>query len=1354
MEIGINMGENAPPVADNPLPETLPGPIPPLPKKRCPKGTRKNRKGDCVPNAVPNAVSNPARVPDAIPVVLVHEDTGLAIPVSSRIANCPKGSRRNRKGKCMTPEELVVPEVVPATEPVAEPPLVVEAPPAPPAPIDKPGKTGKNAFLNEKERFEVEQHRESSKTSAEESSPEIHDLLYPDLNDFFFQQKIARRKEFHETQFDGTIYDIAKQSDRMCDSKFELMPHQLFVKNFLSAQTPYNSLLLYHGLGTGKTCSAIGIAEEMRQYMMQVGIRDKILVVASPNVQANFRAQLFDESKLEQVFHPTNPGEFHWKLDTCVGESLLREIDPTGLRNVPREKIVSNITTIIHTWYEFMGYGQLANYITQTTKVKAESGYTEDERRAIELKKIRNTFNHRFLLIDEVHNITQTENNKLQTTGALLMQVVKHATSMRLLLLSATPMFDNYKEIIWLTNLMNANDKRSLLDVSDIFDANGEFREPSTPGGEGGREWLARKLTGYVSYVRGENPYTFPFRIYPDVFAKDRTFVSGIAYPSLQVNERPVPAPLKHIRVYLHTIRENTYQKRAYQYLVKSIRHTMQTDDMQQFELLQKPIECLNIAYPQGEVMSERDLPYSREMAASLIGEAGFHRIMTYRDKGVPVKQQFEYKPGVVEKFGRVFSPEKLPMFSQKMAEIGDLVRKSDGIILIYSQYLDGGVVPMALALEEMGFAKFGTSAQTQSLFRQPPVEAVDAITMLPKSQMPNPADFQPAKYMMITGDKMYSPNNAADIAYAKLPENRDGSKVKVILISKAGSEGLDFKHIRQIHILEPWFNMNRLEQIIGRGVRNQSHCALPFEQRNVQIYLHATRFEDDDEEPADLYVYRLAEKKSLQIGKVSRLLKTVAVDCILNIGQSNMTAEKLAQVAANQRVEIQLSTRERIRFRVGDQPFTDICDYMDTCEVSCRAPETSASASSARITATYTPDIVESNESIIAKRIRDLYREHHVYKRGALIRSINLRRVYPIEHIFQTLSKFLQNTHEWLVDKYGRNGYLVNHGEYYVFQPVEIGDERASVFERAVPVDYKRESVSLEIPKQLPLDPLRGKTEPALVPVATSRTFAEILQGIIANHAITEQFREVKGGDKDWYRNCSHVMDHLIEKYHLSRDVISQYVVEHSIDEMPFAEKRVLVETIWGAPPEWTPGNKYEQWVFDYLDKKRVVNASQTRQGILLANGSEVVLLVRSLDASEWMEGEESDFRDFKDDLREKHNVSKTRLHRIIGYIVDFKEKEMIFKFKDITLTRNKLGARCDSAGKADIIKMLNSVVGDVYTQENTATLFQPKLCVILEILLREYTRTAKNQRVYFLTPEQSIVGEITRYSSSQTKE
>ena len=66
------------------------------------------------------------------------------------------------------------------------------------------------------------------------------------------------------------------------------MPHQNFVRNLLSFNTPYNSLLLFHGLGTGKTCSAIGICEEMRNYMKQVGSKRPIIVVAAPNVQDNF----------------------------------------------------------------------------------------------------------------------------------------------------------------------------------------------------------------------------------------------------------------------------------------------------------------------------------------------------------------------------------------------------------------------------------------------------------------------------------------------------------------------------------------------------------------------------------------------------------------------------------------------------------------------------------------------------------------------------------------------------------------------------------------------------------------------------------------------------------------------------------------------------------------------------------------------------------------------------------------------------------------------------------------------------------------------------------------------------------
>ena len=146
-----------------------------------------------------------------------------------------------------------------------------------------------------------------------------HEYLYPNLNDPQFNIKIAEKKEFNDTKYDGSIYDIEEQAEKLCNSDFELSTNQMFVRNFLSFQTPYNSLLLYHGLGTGKTCSAITVAEEMRNYLNQLGINQRILIVASPNVQENFKLQLFDERKLKLV-------DGLWNLRACTGNKYLKEI--------------------------------------------------------------------------------------------------------------------------------------------------------------------------------------------------------------------------------------------------------------------------------------------------------------------------------------------------------------------------------------------------------------------------------------------------------------------------------------------------------------------------------------------------------------------------------------------------------------------------------------------------------------------------------------------------------------------------------------------------------------------------------------------------------------------------------------------------------------------------------------------------------------------------------------------------------------------------------------------------------------------------------------------------------------------
>ena len=146
--------------------------------------------------------------------------------------------------------------------------------------------TMEDGQLNNKKMLEIEKQN-----SVDILKDTDYSFLYPSLDDTQFNLKISERKEFHDTRYDppdngGTIEEI---SDKLCNADIELAPHQMFVRNFLSFHTPYNGLLLYHGLGSGKTCSAISVAEEMRNYLKQMGTTQRILVIASPNVQDNFK---------------------------------------------------------------------------------------------------------------------------------------------------------------------------------------------------------------------------------------------------------------------------------------------------------------------------------------------------------------------------------------------------------------------------------------------------------------------------------------------------------------------------------------------------------------------------------------------------------------------------------------------------------------------------------------------------------------------------------------------------------------------------------------------------------------------------------------------------------------------------------------------------------------------------------------------------------------------------------------------------------------------------------------------------------------------------------------------------------
>ena len=195
--------------------------------------------------------------------------------------------------------------------------------------------------------------------------------LYPTLNDPNFNTKIALRKEFFDTKMDvDNTKNVEEEAEILCNAQIELAPNQQFVRNFLSVETPYNSLLLYHGLGTGKTCSAISVAEEMRDYMKQMGINQQIIVIASPNVQENFRLQLFDERELREI----EPGV--WNIRACTGNKFIKEINPMNMKGLTRDKIIKQIRRLISSHYLFFGYNEFANY---ARKQASSIGISEDD---------------------------------------------------------------------------------------------------------------------------------------------------------------------------------------------------------------------------------------------------------------------------------------------------------------------------------------------------------------------------------------------------------------------------------------------------------------------------------------------------------------------------------------------------------------------------------------------------------------------------------------------------------------------------------------------------------------------------------------------------------------------------------------------------------------------------------------------------------------------------------------------------------------------------------------------------------------------------------------------------------------
>ncbi len=644
-------------------------------------------------------------------------------------------------------------------------------------------------------------------------------------------------------------------------------------------------------------------------------------------------------------------------------------------------------------------------------------------------ERIRKEYSNRLMIIDEAHNLRLPSENGHKQISTAFQKLLQTVENVKLVMMTATPMYNTADEIVWLMNLLLTNDKRDTIKRSDIFDKDANLTDE-------GRKLLRDVCRGYVSYMRGENPYTFPFRLFPNVNnAKDPNILT--TYPKLDIYGQKIPEKIKFLEII--TSKMSKYQKEVYDHFKSKITKVKDEDydddipeEMIENNDVQNTMQISNVVYPAIEWDKNPKITY---------GSRGFKNCFQSSDKTGDKYGRIKYIDQVKNKFGEFLSYDKLKDYAPKIKTLIDYIKKANGIVFIYSRYYEAGIYPLACALEHVGMMRYSHDGKHRNVMSD--------ISINDQFNGKKP------KYIILSRRETLSPANNLEIEKAKSKENLNGEIIKVIIVSKIGTEGIDFKRIREVHILEPWYNLNRAEQIIGRAVRTCSHIDLPKEQRNVTIYFHANTCEN--EESVDLRTYRISESKQKKIIEVETILKETSIDCNLNKDVLMFTPDKLKLT-----LDIVTSQGKIIKnYKVGDKDDSFICGFKK-CEFKC---DPNIENNQPIDNTTFDTEFIKDDVELMKKYIAFLYvKDQKARTYENILKELHANyKLIEDDIVNFAIEDMINQKYRIRLPEEQKNGYLIYRSDKYIFQYETLYDTTLTLEER--------KALKSELGKKLELD-------------------------------------------------------------------------------------------------------------------------------------------------------------------------------------------------------------------------------------------------------------------------------------------
>ena len=670
----------------------------------------------------------------------------------------------------------------------------------------------------------------------------------------------------------------------------ELLPHQKVVRDYLMIETPYRGLLLYHGLGSGKTCSSIAVAESL--------LSDKKVYVFLPaSLEQNYRGEL------RKCGDPLYMYDQHWRQQTLTAEN--RE-------TAKRMGISDGFLDRNRTFFTSVS-GEVANFQTlpkpaQDTIAKQIEDILDQRFTFIRYNGLSsanigkyvpadgsNPYSGSVVIIDEVHNFIGRTSNK-SDIAKKLYDLLYNAVDCKVVALSGTPVINRPNEIAYLMNLLRGPIERIVVPVKSIpswdeermttalrsipdldsveYNAVKKYilvtRNPphfrSVYSEKGDRtavqyvkdmpwiplpaDWVKSWAPKFQTDVGGaelalERVSTETFECLPTEYDEFATlFLDGLTFKNSMMFQRRIQGLVSYFkgadeRMLPRRI-ENDKTLEKVPMSEEQFNHylTIRSDEIKQ-----------DARKKRNPMKDDADEMKTFRVNSRLACDYAVPPELSKADVEATTEDDTPDKAAILTTLKanpvRYLSKKALEAFSPKMLRMMETIEATRGDTmnsqLVYSYFRNlEGLGVFSAALEANGWQEYRLTKEANQWIEDPALDPEKpAFAFYTGTE-----DSEQREYMrQIFNGVGFSDNFPASLRASV--ESKPKKKLCLFMITAAGAEGITLNNVRHVHIMEPHWNPARHDQVIGRAIRICSHARLPVEERTVRVSFYISVFSE-----------------------------------------------------------------------------------------------------------------------------------------------------------------------------------------------------------------------------------------------------------------------------------------------------------------------------------------------------------------------------------------------------------------------------------------------------------------------------------------------------------------------------